>query len=497
MRKIKILAIAVALIFSASCSDWLDVNTDPNFPSQVSPDLVFSTSIVEVGSITGGYYNLLGGFWSQYWTQSNTANQYKYIDQYEVDATDFNTQWRDMYITGLNDLQYVIKKSQESENWSVNLMATVIQCYGFQILADLYDEIPFNSALQGGKDLTPKFIKGEVVYDSLITRINKALSKPTTALTNSEIKSDLMFGGDMAKWREFANTLKLKIYMRQMYARPTIAQAGIAAMYAANEQFLTTDAKLDIFTNEIGYQNPLYASNNQGLNVGTNLRASATLFNYLQNKADSRFSKVFAPAPNGTVGQPLPQGGFNIQSPGAVDAAKVTLSNIDPIAPVYFISAAESYFLQAEAVAKGWIPGSAKTLYDNGIKAAFNQYKLDATSYISTGGVYEFTAGTFEEQQKAIIMQKWLSMIGSNGIEAFFETNRTHYPEISTISAYDASQANRLNPNYLGGALTYSMEGTTSGKFPKRLLFPKLERDSNPNVPTQVALTVKVWWDKK
>ena len=137
-------------------------------------------------------------------------------------------------------------------------------------------------------------------------------------------------------------------------------------------------------------------------------------------------------------------------------------------------------------------------MYDNGVKAAFEQFGLDGSSYIAPAAIYEYpSGGDFETKQKAIIMQKWLSMAGVNGIEAFLETNRTHYPAISTIPAFSSSSSNQLNPAYQGGEFTYSLDGITSGLFPKRLVFPKSERDLNPNTPAEVALTERVWWDKK
>lgn len=76
----------------------------------------------------------------------------------------------------------------------------------------------------------------------------------------------------------------------------------------------------------------------------------------------------------------------------------------------------------------------------------------------------------------------------NQGYESYFDQNRTGYPRISNVPASDAS--------YVLGRYTYSIEGVTSGKFPKRLIFPDLSRRVNPNTPAFVAITEKVWWAK-
>jgi hypothetical protein len=76
--------LATFILISGCSKDWLDVNEDPNNPPTANPELVLPAGQMSVGTVVGYYYNLVGGFWSQYWSQSNAANQYKYIDQYQI-----------------------------------------------------------------------------------------------------------------------------------------------------------------------------------------------------------------------------------------------------------------------------------------------------------------------------------------------------------------------------------------------------------------------------
>jgi hypothetical protein len=493
-RKNYIVTILISLMIFSGCSkDWLDINKDPNNPESATAELVLPAGVVSIGAVVGGTYNLVGGMWSQYWTQSNVANQYKFIDQYQIQSGDFNTDWREMYANGLSDLQYVLNKAEETENWSLYFMATVMQCYGFQVMVDFYDNVPYSEAFQGDAEVqnfSPSFDNGQDIYDDLIVRIDEAMALEFNELTEAQANADLMFGGDMTSWIQFANTLKLKMYIRQMYARPEVAQAGIEAMYTSGAEFLSQNAWLDIFIDEMNKDNPLYASNVRNLNVSTNLRVSATIYRYFEGNSDPRLDYI---VDGGSI--PLPQGGYNIKTT-TIDPTTVSVFYQAATDPVYFISEIESYLLQAEAIARGWGTGDDKALYDAAVTASFARYGEDATDFIASGGAYEYpSAGTFEEKQQAIIMAKWAAFVGSQGLEAFLETNRTHYPEISAVPSW-ANDA--FNESYVGGYLTYSLEGVTApGEFPKRMIYPQDEVNLNANFPGQTEITGKVWWDVK
>ena len=500
-----ILSLFFAVLIAGSCSkEWLDVNKDPNNPETAIPELVFPAGALSVGAVGGGYYNLLGGFWSQYWAQSNAANQYKDIDQYDIISTLFNSEWREIYANGLSDLQFVIDESRASENWSYYLMGTVMQAYGWQFMVDMHDNIPYFDAFQGDAstpNFDPEYDNGADIYADLIKRIDTALSKPLNELSKAEKKGDMVFNGDTEKWIQFANTLKLKIYMRMMYVNPTIAQAGIEALFVA-PNFLNEDAALKFFVDEENQDNPLFASNNRKLNVSTNLRVSATLFRYLEANGDPRLDELIS---EGTL--PMPQGGFNIPTPGDLDVTDVAIFKLQATDPVYFISYVESLLLQAEAVARGWGTGDDKALYDDAVAASFARFGLSDTAAFMIDSVYTYPAdSTFEGniigtnhylgKQEAIMMAKWAAFAGSQCMEMFFEINRTHYPRVSTIPSWDVP-GKTYNASYVGGRLTYSLEGVTGGLFPKSLVYPQYEVSLNSNFPGQRSVTDKVWWDVK
>ncbi|WP_439879594.1 SusD/RagB family nutrient-binding outer membrane lipoprotein [Pontibacter sp. MBLB2868] len=485
MKKIiRYIGVVLAVLsFSACEKDFLDVNTDPNNPVDAPSELVFPVAAASTASVVGGQYAIIGGIWSQYYTQSHTANQYKTIDVFNVSSTSFEDQWEELYAGALNDYEFVKEKAVQEQNWNSYLMATVMEAYTYQVLADLYDKIPFDEALAGEEgNLSPVFRDGQVVYDSLIVRLDKALAKPITSVATGKTgANDVVFGGKMDQWVRFANTLKLKMYLRQVYARPQVAEAGIKALYNANAPFLTSDASLDFFIDADSKRNPLYEQDQKALSVNNNLRASNTMLSFLTANNDPRLDKIYIPGKGGYKG--MEQGNVELSS-SALDPETVSRALILPTAPTYFISKSESYFLQAEAVLRGYGTGDVVVLYNQAVDASFAQQGLDR------GNLYPFPAGaSFEDKLKAIIVQKWVALAGTyQGIEAFLERNRTNYPATSPVAT--------SSDTYVPGQFTYPVNGITGGVFVKRFVWPSKETTRNPNAPKTIEPATKpVWWD--
>ncbi len=472
----KILLTLLVPVFFTSCESFLDVNTDKTSPATAPYEMVLPAAVVSSASVIGGQYAILGSLWAQHFTQSNTANQYKVIDGYRLTSSDFNSSFNELYSGALNDFAKVAEQSSAAGDWNTYLMAKTMQAYTFQILADLYDQIPYTDALKGVSEnnISPKYDDCSVVYDGLIKDLDAALSKDFSASTNKKIGTkDLIFGGDMDKWKQFANTLKLKIYLRQVGVRPEIAKAGIEKLFSDKVSFLSSDAKLAVFSAEVNKQNPLYGSEVQYLG-DPNLRASTTLFDYLSTNSDPRLDKIYK-AP--TTGHKALKQGDYLASSVTYPNGSLSSGRFSATDPVYFITKAESYFMQSEALTRyNTLSGDAKAMYDLGVSAAFERVGLtNASTFIATNGAYDFAkATTTDTKIAAIITQKWIASAIAQPIEGFFDFNRTGYPSFFKVSVNSA----------IGSA------------FPKRLLFAADERSRNPNTPTQVAIDVKVWWAK-
>ena len=212
------------------CKDYLDVNTDPNNPQDVSVDFILPGAQVSVAATFGGSFHNLGGFWAQYYTQSPTASQYKKIDAYNLTTDVFNREWTEAYAGGLNDLEIIRTKSSADGDNAYYLIATLTQSFALQMLADLYNDIPFTEAFKGVSDgiINPRFDNGADVYPILLARIDEAVARYQDGDMGKDPGSrDIIYGGDMDQWVRFSNTLKLKMYMRMSYtsmANPAAVQ---------------------------------------------------------------------------------------------------------------------------------------------------------------------------------------------------------------------------------------------------------------------------------
>jgi len=483
MKKIIInTSIFILLVGAFSCKKLADTNVDPNNPlvELATPELLFPSGALSTAGQIGGEYAIIGGLWSQYYTQSATASQYSVIDAYNINSNiNNNLGYLELYRSALNDYKKIKELSSESENWQFYLMGTVMNAYTYQVLVDLYDQVPYTEALQGVANLSPRFDDGYTVYKGLLAELDTALGKDFRHdLLDSEARADVVFGGDMDLWERFANTLKLKLFLRMVNAKPAEAEAGIKALYSANAEFLDQGAGITTFKDQPNASNPFYEQNIRRLNTDDNLRASVTFVSWLQEHDDPRLESYFGTT-NPTA---IHQGDYastNTAYPGSAVFVQ------DPTDPVWFISEAESFFMQAEARERYFAGAGAKVLYDAGVVAAFAQEGL--TPGVLLSGEYAYpVAGTFQEKLEAIIMQKWASFPGTHDLEGFFEQNRTGYPKYSPV--YSTS------PTYVPGQLVYSKNGVTAGAFPKRLIFPDVERGRNSNTPAEVPVTVKVWW---
>ena len=497
MKKYIIITAITASAFM-SCKKTLDVNTDPDNPGvdQATPALVLPSGIASAAGRIGGDLAILGGIWAQYYTQGTTASQYRDVDAFNVTKsygqTTTGVAWVELYSGALNDLNFVVNRSKEQKNWNYHLMGTVIKAYTLQVLVDLYDKVPYTEAFQGSANLQPHFDDGYAVYKGLLAELDSALNKDFDASTNTAPgTNDFIFPAAAASWSidpwiKFANTLKLKMYLRMSYAKPADAQAGIQDMFTKGALFLDEPAQMDVFVNAPDKANPFYSYNFLEIGTDANLKASNTFLSWLQLNNDPRINDYYFPATNSTNFTGIHQGDYFNADPALNGSSK---ARVNPTDPVEFISLAESHFLQAEALEKYAAGVGAKAQYDAGVTAAFAKFGDNAATFIAPGGNYAYpAAGTAEQKLQAIITQKYASFPGSHALEGWLERNRTGYPKISAVYS--------TNGSYVPGELVYPKNGITPGNaFAKRLIWPDLERSKNANTPAEEPLTAKVWWD--
>ncbi|OON69137.1 SusD/RagB family nutrient-binding outer membrane lipoprotein [Hymenobacter sp. CRA2] len=520
----------VSSVALASCEDFLDVNQNPNNPTEASATLVLPNAQFRTATRLGNDLNILGNLWTENWAQAQDYIYYVPQQSYGLTPLSYEPTWTDLYAGSLRDLSYVLAEAQRSNATNTIAIVKIMQAYNYQLLVDAWGDVPYGDALQGTDNLAPRFEDDQVVYDNIIDLLNEGIAAiNTTAATPGS--ADIVFRGNMTQWRKFANTIKLRVYVRQSGARPDVARAGIQAMQTAGAQFLGADESATAnpgFLNTAGKTNPLVA------NIGYNTtggptggyqatRANTLGVNYLKATNDTlRLKRIYTPVAGRTdIARnyvAVASGDIRAQVPSPIASAR--LSGIGPgvirpfaqngfAQPIYLLSSAESFFLQAEAAERGWLTGgtaAAKTAYEAGITESFKilgvaSPQAAATAYYSQTGVagrkvtdtnaptaltsngqFDPKAvdpsynGTGDKIEK-IITQKWIANNGINGFESWNEYRRTGFPSgiYTSLNSIEAS-----NPN----------------KIPVRIPYPQTEIANNPNSPKgSTTFTPKVFWD--
>lgn len=475
MKKIIIFVFSALVVFT-SCKKYLDVNTDPNNPKKAPYKTVLPAAMMTTCMNYGGYATITGSFWAQHFTQNNTTNTFNGIDSYNVTGSTFaqSSIYGGEFINGLKNYNFVIKEAAAANDWSVHLAATCMLAFSTQLLVDLWDRLPYFEALST-TNLTPRWDNGNEIYADLIRRLDDALDKNFTLSTNSNLGSaDYVFNGNVANWQKFANTLKLKLYLRQTKVNPTAAKAGITECLNSPIGFVT-DAKITIFSDVAGKHNPFYGicvTTGNGALGNVHHRASNTMLNFLKAGNDPRLDKFYvAGSESGGTIYGLDQGNYTISQAESPNN-KLAQGRWGAVDPVYFFSNPQIRFMLAEA--KEHLGQDGKADYDAGVLAAFQMHGLDGSSFIAASGAYEYPA---TDKIKAIITQKWAASCLTNlCIEAWFDHSRTGYPDFFTVSKTSVL--------------------SNGSAFPKRFIYPTGEVSTNPNTPAIEPVDSPVWWAK-
>lgn len=526
MKKIfsVLLMVTIAVGFS-SCKKYLDINDNPNSSTSSSPGLVLPQAITGSAAISNNYnsaYFYPGGFFANVFG----VGGYGATLTYAYTASSFTGLFTSVY-DNATDYKYVIDNTSGTPSLAYSTaIARIMKAFMFSKLVDQYNDVPYTEALQGSANLTPKYDKAEDIYKDLVVQLTlaiKTISDGQAESTTAKVdpSSDPLYKGNMDSWKRFANTIKLRLLVKM---------AGVPALSAyATTEFAALDKTLGFITNdalvqpgyvkEAGKQNPNYGS----LAFNTdNTRAQAqaipstwilTFYNGTKLTDNGRGAVIYRGFPNtqtnqmgeedASTAQVSPSGstswftGADANTP-ALGVAKGP-QQAQPI-----MLAAESYFLQAEAVVRGYITGDAKVSFDKGIKASFtylyeNQSNVvdasknvndDLTTYYDDNDVSPLVhfelALSLEQKIEAIITQKYIAMNVINADEAFNEFKRTTYPDIvDGSSSPTATFASKLSVS------------TRPDKLIGRLLYPQQEFNFNAaNVPAGITLFgSRIFWD--
>ncbi len=511
-KKILIGAFALLAVFGTACDDHLDVNHDPNVLGEL-PDASVVLPAAELNlanTLMGWEFGFEGGFWSEYWTQTYDASQFKTLCQYESQSA--ATAYNNLTAGVLMDLK-TIKEMTAENNKGLYYISEALSIYTWQMIVDMWGDIPYTEALKGGESiLSPVFDDDEEIYSDLMTRIDALLAMDLSS-ASVDGTYDVIFGGDLAKWQQFAASVKLKLIMRQAETSGYSASSTVAFI-EANEFLTAKSAMIPAATwsnDQEGKRHPMMEFEKGGAGyLDQNVIGCQSFINYLTVGSDPRLDVYF----NATASDGHHEGAFfgDFESKEDTDGDGTDDTDEDYSQPDFsstqdlmFMSAWEVNFFIAEAYARNGNSDQAKAYYEAGVKASLEQNGI--TDFSILDGYAEWTDGTVDEEVKQIMMQKWVANCNYQHIESWLERNRTKFPEIwdrdikvDRSGAYTA-YIGSVNTAGFQGYLTISVvgRGTLSGKLPTLLIYPTSITQRNSNAPDNRSTLSegKAWWNQK
>lgn len=441
MKKISILFIALIALSSASCDkDFEEVNTDPNNATAVPSHLLLGNVIRFNQDRIYGMQQ--GGDMGMCWAQHASKVQYNDEEQYVPRRGSIDGVWSVLYANVISDAQSMEALAKSEGNTNIEGISLVLQANAFQILTDLFGPVPYTEFNKPGI-LKPKYDSQEVVYTGIIDLLTKADVLLASGTGTVPATSDIVYGGNTAKWRKLANSLKFKALMR--ISKKKNVNAQLQALVNGGQLMASNDDSAQIaYLAAQPDANPIYETIVFG--TRSEYKVSSVLVAKLQSLGDPRL-QVYAQTNNA--------GAYVGNKPGVENPSNYNgfssfgTMYLSPTLPGVILSYAQSEFLLAEAINEGYVTGgnsAALVEYKKAITAnfKFNGIEASAAAYVAKPNI-EFTNQAAARVQ--IGEQSWLALFGQ-GFEAWTEWRRTGYPALSpAFGAKETSIPSRLYYN--------------------------------------------------
>ncbi len=471
----KIFFLSAFLYMLGGCNkDLSHLNIDQKNPSEVPSYTLFSNAQKNFANILAdanpndNIFRLL----VQQWTQTTYTDESNY---------DLNTRgvpdqfWGIVYRDCLRDFEEaknLIPTDVTDAAVQKNQLAIVDinQVYAFSILVNTFGDIPYSQALKP-EILFPKYDDAKTIYDDLLSRLDADISALDESAGSFAGGADLLYGGDVVKWKKFANSLKLVMGMILADSDPakakSVVESAAAGAFDSND-----DNAVFNFLSSPPNTNPVWVNLVQG---GRNDYVPAnTIINALKALNDPRLEIFFTLDANGDYSGGVPGDGntFSIFS-------HVSPSQTAADAPFVLLDYAQVEFTLAEAVERGMsVSGTSEQHYNNAVTASIEAWggsSAQAATYLGQADVkYSTAPGNFKQK---IAMQEYLALY-NRGIDAWTLVRRLDYPDLATPT-------NALS------------------EFPARFTYPILEQNINTSNYTSAsnaiggdAVTTKLFWDK-
>ncbi len=504
-----VLLAVLGLIGMTGCkkSDF-DINKNPNNPtdSTITYNLILPAALQNTSYLVETNWAWLQN-WMSFWARSGTYAPNVTEESYQI-TTNFGTGiWDNAYSNNFN-YEIMQQKAKQAGATFYEGVARIMKAHNFQILVDVYNNVPYFEALKGNANPTPVYDKGLDIYKDLFRQIDTAITliQATNADLNVDYTTnDLVFGGDITKWVKFGNTLKLRLLVH-LYQVPGFDFASeIAKIDATGVGYLASGESAQI---NPGFNstkpNPFYRTYVRDETATATAgsvysKANAYAVGYYNYNGDVRLSRFYTAGNQG-------QRGVIYGLPPAAENVAATLSAVSgpglvasASSSAWIMTSVESLFLQAEARERGIITSgsSAEELLTLAIEESFIWLGLtgaDGDAYILKNAGYpdvDYLAeggGVY-----TIISQKWFALNAIAPFEVWTDYRRVD--ESATVNHFVYGELVGYDP---GPAISVAPQNAES-EIPVRLLYPQNEYNYNsPGVTPEGTITPyspKIFWD--
>lgn len=518
MKKLVVITFTGLVMLGTSCKKYFDINNNPNSASSSSltPELILPAALVTTANNLNAF-NTYGAQLGGYMANAGGYGGFGVTISYNYSSNDYTGLWSTGY-DNLGDYQAILNQTAGKIEYSYfNAAARIMKALNFQLLVDTYNDIPYSKALKGDTVLTPAYDDAKTIYKALAEELDNAIATINAGSAVVGVKglgaADILFKGDETKWKQLANTIKLRLLLRAN------GKVSFANTTFSGDGFLTSDALINPgYVRDNAKQNPKWNTwafsytGTPGNKAWMPTTWIMAFYNGVKMTDPGRGYALYYQYPSTPTNQlgnesssvsSSPDGSFWYPSTNrnGTSAGNATGALKGPNAAMPVITAAESYFLQAEAAVKGVITGDAPALFKNGITASFRYlYTLpdgtvsgnpsaDAETYITDNANYLVDlslAASTEQKVEAIITQKYIALNMVNSDQAWNDYRRTHYPKLVNSPSATPTQtfASKVS------------ESSRADRLPSRIMYPSAEGSYNAtNVPKNISpFTSNIFW---
>jgi hypothetical protein len=487
-KTIYILTLALAIVYNSGCSKLEDFGTTNVNPAATNAPITSALLTNVLSGIGGWSSHTLCALYCQYMSETQYPDASSYSLNMASPMGNYSGVLYDLENIIINNTDEATKAvaALNGANENQIAIARILKAYMFWNLTDHWGDIPYTDALKGDPNVT--FDTQETIYKAVIAEMTAAISQFTTE--GAIVKGDIIYGGDIAKWKKFANSCRMLMALRLSKQYPgasDYAATEFKAALASPAGSIAVNGDNFVVKYPGGnFRNPYYNMYDGRKDFGE----SATMTDLLVSINDNRQS-VFGATVNGApTNLGVPYGWSRTKIDPWCQANPTYAYVFNPNYrkqndPVFVITASQTLLARAEAADRGWTSETANTntLYQNGIKAAFTQWGLAEpnAAYLAGASVALPAAPGTNANLQQIATQQWLAFF-PDGTQGWSNWRRTNIPALTP--APDATNSPKVIPRRI-------MYGTADYTLAKTGVEAAVSRITGGD-----KMDSKVWWDK-